>query len=77
MRQIEDTLNWNIYSNSEVNFTFKYPKDWEIIDDYFYETLEGVKSPHRTVTLHKINGSDEDWIVINLQQFAYESASDS
>ncbi len=34
---IDETIEWNVYSNSNVNFTFKYPQDWEIREDNFYK----------------------------------------
>jgi hypothetical protein len=71
---LEGTENWNIYSNPDANFTFKYPKGWEIVLDETYETLSGIKGAH-SVALHKINGSDDDWIVINVRQFSSEEAS--
>jgi len=61
----EKKLNWNIYTNPEANFTFKYPEDWMIVSEYFYETLGGFKSKALTVTLGK-EGKEE--ISINLRQ---------
>jgi len=61
----EKKLNWNTYTNPEANFTFKYPGDWRIVSEYFYETLAGFKSKWLTVTLGK-EGKEE--ISINLRQ---------
>lgn len=57
--------NWNIYSNPEAKFTFRYPKDWDIISEYFYETPAGFKSEEMTVTLGK---EEKGGISINLRQ---------
>jgi len=66
----EEITNWNTYQNSLVNFTFKYPKNWKIIDDYFYETVSGIKAKQRTVILQKIGDKDSNnWIRINPRQF--------
>ena len=34
------TADWQTYANPEANFTFKYPKDWEIREEYFYKQKE-------------------------------------
>jgi hypothetical protein len=61
---------WQTYSNLETDLTFKYPKNWEIIEDYFYETAGGIKSENRTVILQKIGDNDSNnWIRINPRQF--------
>ena len=68
----DETVNWRVYSSSETNFTFRYPENWEIIDDYFYETAAGIKSEQRTVILQKIGDEDSNnWIRINPIQFQY------
>ena len=65
--------DWKTYSNPEVNFTFKYPNNWEIIDDYFYETASGAESETRTITLQKIKDENSNnWIRINPRQFQRE-----
>ncbi len=56
--------NWKTYSNPKANFTFRYPENWEITSEYFYETLSGIKSERFTVIL----GKDEKEISINLRQ---------
>ena len=54
-KSVEDkTADWKIYNNPEVDFTFKYPLEWEITADYFYETLSGIKATKRTVNLKKV-----------------------
>jgi hypothetical protein len=66
----DEITNWKTYENPEVNFTFKYPLDWEITDDYFYETAGGVKAKQRTVILReKGDENSNDWIRINPRQF--------
>lgn len=66
----DETADWKTYSNPEVNFTLKYPKDWEITGDYFYETATGIKSEKRTVVLQKVGNQDSNnWIRINPRQF--------
>lgn len=62
-----DVADWLSYSNSENNFTFKYPKDWEVIDEGFYKTAYGL-------TLQKIGKSvnSDNWIRINSPQFTEE-----
>ncbi|MBW6441254.1 hypothetical protein K0B03_04500 [Patescibacteria group bacterium] len=66
----DETVEWNVYSNPEVDFTFKYPKDWEITQDYFYTWLNGKVSDTRTVVLRKIGDeASNDWININMRQF--------
>jgi len=57
--------DWNTYSNPEAKFTFRYPKDWDIISEYFYETPAGFKSEGMTVTLEK---EEKGGISINLRQ---------
>ncbi len=62
-----DTSDWLSYSNTENNFTFKYPKDWEVIDEGVYKTAYGL-------TLQKIGKSEnsDHWIRINSPQFTEE-----
>ncbi|MEA2097636.1 MAG: hypothetical protein U9P70_00970 [Patescibacteria group bacterium] len=69
----EDTSEWNIYNNPEVDFTFKYPEDWEIIADYFYETAAGSRADAPTVILRKIgNENVNNEIAINARQYSCE-----
>ena len=69
----DETADWKTYISPEGDFTFKYPKDWEIINDYIYETAAGIKSEYRTVELRKIgNESSNDWIRLNPRQFQSE-----
>ncbi len=67
----DETLDWNVYSNPEVNFTFKYPKDWEITADHYYETIAGIKASIPTIVLKKIS-SENSVISINQRQFLCE-----
>ena len=59
-----DLSTWRDYSNTESGFTFKYPKDWEAVDEGFYKTAYGV-------TLQKTGGGEDsnNWIRINSPQF--------
>ena len=67
---LDETSDWKTYDNSETNFTFKYPKNWEISEDYFYETVSGVKPERRTVNLKEIGENKlNNWILINQRQF--------
>ena len=62
-----DTDIWLSYSNDENKFTFKYPREWEVIDEGFYKTAYAL-------TIKK-TGGDEDsdnWIRINSPQFQAE-----
>jgi len=68
-----ETTDWQTYSNPKANFTFKYPNDWEIIEDYFYETAAGSKAKNPTIVLQKIGDDDSNnWIRINQRQFNCE-----
>ncbi len=62
-----DTAHWLTYSNPKSNFTFMYPKGWEITDDFFYKT-------HWSVNIQKIGGDEDsdNWIRINSPQFQEE-----
>jgi hypothetical protein len=65
-----NTAHWEKYSHKEANFTFRYPKGWEIIDDDFYETAGGAIATQRSVNLQKIGDEEADnWIRINPRQF--------
>ncbi|MDP3479839.1 MAG: hypothetical protein Q8R88_08710 [Desulfoprunum sp.] len=66
-----DLASWQTYANTDANFTFRYPKDWEIADDDFYETAGGAIANQRSVTLQTIGGDkdSDNWIRINQRQF--------
>lgn len=62
-----DNSDWNVYSNPQTNFTFKYPKDWQV-KDYEYKSAAcqansdctgiwviELKKPEDTKTLIAIN----------------------
>ena len=65
-----DTANWHSYSGAESNFIFKYPKNWEVIDDGFYKTAYAL-------TIQKIGGDEDsdNWIRINAPQFQEEDGT--
>ena len=66
----DETADWKTYTNPEADFTFEYPSNWEIIDDYFYETASGIKAKQRTIILQEIgNKNSNDWIRMNPRQF--------
>jgi hypothetical protein len=67
---------WQTYANPEAGFTFDYPLDWVVEEEYFYETAAGVRADQRTVVL-KQAGNDEpnDRITINPRQFQCEFGS--
>ncbi|MBU4338962.1 hypothetical protein KKB43_04785 [Patescibacteria group bacterium] len=71
---IEDEMkNWQIYSKPELDFTFKYPQGWNVIQDYFYETAAGIKASNPTIILQKIGDNNiNDEIRINSRQFDCE-----
>jgi lambda repressor-like predicted transcriptional regulator len=58
---------WQIYDNPLAGFTFKYPAGWIIEQEYFYETLSGIKAEYPTVVLKQIG--TENYIAINQRQF--------
>ena len=67
----DETADWKTYRNSKANFIFKYPDDWEIIADYFYETPAGYIASTPTVILQKIgNNISNNEITINVKQFS-------
>ncbi len=63
----DDTAPWLTYSNPKSNFTFMYPRGWEITDDFFYKT-------HWSVNIQQIGGDkdSDNWIRINSPQFQEE-----
>ncbi|MBU4246617.1 hypothetical protein L6303_00715 [archaeon] len=66
--------NWNSYSNNEVGITFRYPKTWEITQDYFYTTAAGSRAKRPTIILQKIgDNQSNNWILINPRQFMCEN----
>lgn len=68
---IDETEDWQTYKNDLAGFTFKYPQNWEIRNDYFYETAGGSKAEQRTVVLcDKKNETDSivNCIQINMPQ---------
>jgi hypothetical protein len=65
-----EIITWNVYANPEADFTFKYPSNWEVIEDYYYESASGMKAKVRTVTLREKGDEDSNnWIRINPRQF--------
>jgi len=73
------------YTNDEVDISFDYPSDWEIKQEYFYETAAGEKATVPTIILGRKSDSanaTSNQISINLRQascmgagsVAYESA---
>jgi hypothetical protein len=58
--------NWKVYDNSNSNFTFRYPLNWEITEDYLYKTPAGVEAKERTVLLGEIG--EKAVVQINMRQ---------
>jgi len=54
--------------NFKADFTFKYPPNWKIKEDYLYETPAGEKAEHQTVILVQ-TGKESNRISINERQF--------
>lgn len=65
-----DTSDWKIYNNPETDFTFKYPNNWEVKQDYLYKTAAGVEAESRTVILGPIGDKRSEIININVPQIA-------
>lgn len=60
---------WPIYNHPQGRFGFRYPPEWEIIDEYYYETAAGEQSPYLTVILAQIGNNDpNEEIIINPRQ---------
>lgn len=69
----DETADWQVYSRSDVAFEFRYPKNWEITADYFYETPAGIKANIPTILFREIGNNDSnDSISINERQFSCE-----
>ncbi len=53
-----ETFGWKIYSNPGINFTFRYPRDWEIKEEYQYKSAACGIDPKckgvRYIVLNKI-----------------------
>jgi len=62
--------NWKAYSGS---LSFSYPPDWEVTEDFVYETAGGATADVPSITLAKIGDDDSNnWIRINPRQFQTE-----
>ncbi len=85
---IADLTNWKDYPNPEVNFTFKYPSDWEIKEQYEYKSAACQMDPKckgvRYIFINKIADSrpanmgekDKFGIAINMPQCTGVKRSD-
>ena len=68
-----EIVDWQTYSNPQDSFTFEYPDGWEIAENYFYETVAGIRAKNPTVVLQEIGNDDSNnRIVINQRQFDCE-----
>jgi len=64
---------WQTYTNPAANFTFEYPKDWEIREEYFYKD-----NPDPTIVIcgkEEPEGVIANCIQINMPQFPCETVS--
>ena len=63
---------WREYGHVDAHFSVGYPCDWEVKSSEFYETADGEKAKVPTVTLGRINDTDEttnnNRIFINFRQ---------
>jgi hypothetical protein len=65
--------DWLTYTSGDSSLTFRYPPDWEIIEDFVYETAGGAVADVPSITLGKIGNEDSnDLIRINPRQFQTE-----
>lgn len=70
----DETADWKTYSNPKANFTFRYPKNWEIRHDYFYKVAE-----NPTVVVCRQEGPIgviANCIQINMPQFPCETRTE-
>ncbi|MDU9047618.1 MAG: hypothetical protein Q3M30_02130 [Candidatus Electrothrix sp. Rat3] len=72
---------WQEYNNPKSGFLFTYPTEWELIDDFLYQTAgalsAGTGEGMWTINLQQI-GKEEDsanWIRINPRQFQDEDGT--
>jgi hypothetical protein len=65
------TSQWQTYFNSEAGLSFKYPSDWKVEDEGFYETAGGVKSDKWSLIIYRDGHKEDsnDWIRFNPRQF--------
>lgn len=69
----EDADDWQIYSNPTYRFSFEYPVDWEIQEEFVPETAAGVEGDLITIILARVGEEDANhWIRINPRQFQHE-----
>lgn len=76
----DETADWKVYSNPAVDFTLKYPPDWEIKEEYQYKSAACQMDPScegvRYIFLNKVDDprpantgeSEKFGIVINMPQ---------
>lgn len=73
----ENNLNDQTYTDTDCGFSFQYPSDWDIIENYYYETAGGEKANVPTIILAKKGNADtsKNIIIINPRQgFCMETA---
>ena len=58
------------YTSDSCGLSFKYPKDWEVKQNYFYETAEGEKATQPTIVLGSIKeeNTTKNYVNINMRQ---------
>lgn len=69
-----NTAIWKTHTNPEYNFIFKYPQNWVVEDEGYYETAGGCRADVPSLMLYE-QGKEEnsdDWIRINPRQFMLE-----
>jgi len=62
--------DWRTYTSGDHSLSFRYPPDWEIRDDFVYETAGGATADVPSIVLGKIGDENSnDWVSINPRQF--------
>jgi hypothetical protein len=69
--EVGGTSGWNTYSNEEAGLSFKYPRDWLVEVEGFYETAGGERADLWSLTLYRRGAHDDsdNWIRFNPRQF--------
>jgi len=66
------TEDWDAYAHATAGIEFRYPQEWEVKEDYYYETAANVESVVPTLTIGKADEESDigstNRISINLRQ---------